>query len=339
MQAAVYCGREDIQVRQVPEPRIADDEVLLRVRSSGICGTDMQIYSGKHPRARAPLVPGHEILGRIEETGRAVESGWKPGMRVAVYPLISCGHCGPCREGNAHVCEKLGLVGIDRDGGFAQFVKVSPHQLIPIPDQVSDDQAAVIEPLAVAVHAVHDSGFRVGDTVLVTGGGPIGLLLAQTLRAGGARDIVISEVKDFRRELAGHMGFPAFDPGAESAPHALERLIGAPGVDIVFEATGHPTAYRDAVQCCKVRGEISFVGIPKTPPEVDILGIVYKELRATSARVYRFRDYYGAIALLSRGTLDVLPLITDRIPLREAPLAYRKMQQADTAAKILVMPQ
>ncbi len=338
MQAAVYCGKEDVQVKDWPEPRIGGGQILLRVNSGGLCGTDMQIYFGKHPRAQAPLVPGHEIFGRIVDVGRDVARSWKNGMRVAVYPLISCGCCLPCREGNAHVCEKLGLVGIDRDGGFAEYVAVEPEQLIGIPDEVTDEQAALIEPLAVAVHAVADSSFRIGDTVLVTGGGPIGNLLAQTLRAAGARQVVVSEVKPFRREIAGQMGFPTFDPSTEEATSALERLFGDRQADIVFEASGCATAYRDAVHCCAVRGEISFVGIPKSPPEVDVLKLVYKEIHTSSARVYRFRDYLGAIALLSRRAVDVEPLITDRLALKEAPLAYRKMQAADTSAKVVVLP-
>ncbi|HXK06118.1 MAG TPA: alcohol dehydrogenase catalytic domain-containing protein [Verrucomicrobiae bacterium] len=339
MQAALYCGKEDIRVQSIPEPEVGPADVLVRVVSTGICGTDMQIYGGRHPRARAPLVPGHEIFGRIADAGNAAGAKWRTGMRVAAYPLLYCRCCRPCREGNTHVCEKLGLTGIDCDGGFAEYVKVAPHQLIPVPDEVSDLQAAVIEPLAVAVHAVNESNFQVGQTALVTGGGPIGNLLAQTLRAAGARQVVVSECKPFRREIAGSLGFAAFDPSAETAPEALERLTGERCADIVFEATGHAAAYHDAVACCSVRGQISFVGIPKTPPALDILKIVYKEIQTTSARVYRFRDYLGAIALLSRGVVDVAPLVTDRIALAEAPLAYRKMRDADSSAKILVVPE
>jgi threonine dehydrogenase-like Zn-dependent dehydrogenase len=145
-------------------------------------------------------------------------------------------------------------------------------------------------------------------------------------------------VKPFRREIAAQMGFPTFDPSTEESPSALQRLSGHPQADIVFEASGCAPAYRDAVHCCAVRGQISFVGIPKTPPEVDILKIVYKEIHTASARVYRFRDYLGAIALLSRRAVEVEPLITDRIALQEAPLAYRKMQAAETSAKVVVLP-
>jgi 2-desacetyl-2-hydroxyethyl bacteriochlorophyllide A dehydrogenase len=335
MQAAIYYGKEDVRVENVPMPEIGPGEVLLRVRYTGICGTDMSIYAGKHPRAQAPLIAGHEIFGRIENIGHDVQ-GWQCGARVAVYPLISCGHCGPCIEGNAHVCEKLGLVGIDRDGGFADFVKVEPEKLFAIPDSISDEEAAVIEPLAVTVHAVANSRFRAGDTAMVTGGGPIGNLIAQVLRASGARQVVVSEVKQFRRELAAELGFAVFNPVDESAIDATRRLNGTL-FDTVFDATGHASAYRDAIACCKVRGALNFVGIPKAPPEVDILQIVFKEIFTSSARVYRRRDYQAAIALLAHHAVNVTPLV-ECLALSDAPLGFLKMKSADTSLKILLAP-
>jgi 2-desacetyl-2-hydroxyethyl bacteriochlorophyllide A dehydrogenase len=338
MQAAVFQGKEDIRVREWPRPELADGEVLVRVRYGGICGTDMITYSGSHPRVVAPRVLGHELFGTVEETTHAAGLEWKKGMRVAVCPLISCRQCVPCKEGNAHVCEKLGVVGIDTDGGFAEYVKVMPEQLVPVPEEVSDEQAALLEPLSVAVHTVSRSSFHVGDTALVTGGGPVGNLIAQVLRAAGARRVIISEVKPFRRALAERLGFPTFDPSRESCPAALRRLVATPSVDHVFEATGSPRAYPDAVQACKVRGEITFVGIPKAPPAVDIQSVIFKEIRTSSSRVYALRDFYGALALLVRHAVDVLPLITDRLGLGEAPQAFLKMLRAEESLKILLAP-
>lgn len=337
MQAAVYCGVEDIQVKNVVEPEIGSGDILVRVEYCGICGGDMSIYAGKHPRAKAPLVPGHEVFGRIESVGSAVNCEWKKGMRVVLYPVIACGHCAPCREGNAHVCETLRVVGIDRDGGFAEFVKVEPDKLFAIPDEVSDEEAAVIEPLAVAVHAVQNSTFRVGDTALVIGGGPIGNLVAQVLRASGASEVIVSEMKQYRRDLAERAGLKVIDPSAGDTQQALQRLIGSRFADTVFECTGFAGAYKDAIQCCKVRGHISFVGIPKTIPQVDILAILFKEIFTSSARMYSRKDYAGAIALLLRGAVDVLPLI-EKLPLKDAPEGFHKMKAADTSLKVLLVP-
>lgn len=338
MRAGVYRGPETVQVEDWPVPQLASGEALVKVRYAGICGSDILIRRGKHPRVVPPRVLGHEIFGAVAEARPPADAVWKPGMRVAVYPLISCGHCAPCREGASHVCEKLGLIGIDVDGGIAEYVKAQPDQLFAVPDSVSDEQAALVEPLSVAVHAVRSSGFRPGDTALVTGAGPIGNLIAQVLKASGARAIVVSEVKDFRRGLAGRMGFQVVNPAQEPLRETLQRVAGEPFVDRVYEATGGAGAYRDAVHACRVRGEITFVGLPKAPPEVDVLNLVFKEIRTTGARVYERRDYQVAIALLERGAVDVAPLITDQLPLEDAEHGFQKMQEAETSLKILFAP-
>ncbi len=338
MRAGVYRGPDTVKVEDWPVPRLASGEVLVKVRYAGICGSDILIRCGKHPRVVPPRVLGHEIFGAVAETNAPGGAGLTPGTRVAIYPLISCGQCAPCREGASHVCETLGLIGIDVDGGIAEYVKAQPDQLFAVPDAVSDEQAALVEPLSVAVHAVRTSGFRPGDTALVTGAGPIGNLIAQVLRASGARAIVVSEVKDFRRQLAECLGFRVANPVQQPLRDVLQSAVGAPFVDRVFEATGGASAYRDAVQACRVRGEIILVGLPKTPPEVDVLNLVFKEIRTTGTRVYERRDYQVAIALLERGAVDVAPLITDQLPLEDAERGFQKMQEADTCLKILFAP-
>jgi 2-desacetyl-2-hydroxyethyl bacteriochlorophyllide A dehydrogenase len=335
MRAVVYCGKEDIRVQDVAEPQIGPGENLVRVRYGGICGTDVAIYGGKHPRAKPPLVLGHEIFGRIAKVGAAVQGEYREGMRVAICPLIPCGRCLPCREGNVNVCETLRMVGIDRDGGFAEFLKVGPEQVVPVPDAVTDEQAAVVEPLSVAVHAVANSRFRPGDTALVIGGGPVGNLVAQVLQASGARTVIVSEPKPYRRDLAMRLGFPVIDPSREDVQQILQRLLGAASVDTVFEASGHPSAYNDAVLGCKVKGQINLVGAPRVRPEIDILDIVFKEISMTGARVYTPRDYLAAIALLARNAIQVAPLV-ERIPLEEAAAGFQKMISGDKSLKVLL---
>ncbi|MGA2628672.1 MAG: alcohol dehydrogenase catalytic domain-containing protein [Terriglobia bacterium] len=337
MKAGVYLGKEDIRVQDWPEPKLEAGEVLVRVRYAGICGSDMLIHRGKHPRVVPPRVLGHEIFGSVAEADSRA-AAWRPGTRVAVYPLISCGHCAPCREGDAHVCEKLGLIGIDTDGGIAELVKARPEQLFAVPDGVSDEQAALVEPLSVAVHTVRTSGFRPGDTTLVMGAGPIGQLIAQVLRASGARAVLVAEVKDFRRQLIERQGFSAFNPAQESASEAVRRVTGDPFVERVFEATGVAASIQEAISACKVRGEIIWVGLPKTPPEVDVLRLVFKEIKTTGVRVYRPADYQVAISLLERRAVDVEPLITDRLALQDVPLGFARMHEAETSLKILFAP-
>lgn len=338
MQAAVYQGKENIKVQEWPAPALADGEVLVRVRYVGICGTDLITYSGKHPRVTPPRVLGHEIYGSVVEAKPPADARWKKGQRVVIYPLISCGVCVPCQEGNTHVCEKLRVLGVDTDGGFAEYIQVASEQLVEGPDTVSDEQAALVEPVSVAMHTVRRSSFRPGDTALVLGGGPIGNLIAQMLRASGARAVMVSEVKPFRGALAERLGFATVNPAQEDLREALQRCVGEPFADHVFEVTGVSAAYRDAVEACKVRGEIVFVGLPKTPPEVDIQRVVFKEIQTSSSRVYARQDFRAAIALLQRRAVDVVPLITDQLPLKDAEGAFQKMLGSDTSLKILLAP-
>ncbi|MFB3923659.1 MAG: zinc-binding dehydrogenase [Terriglobia bacterium] len=338
MQAGVYTGPHEIEAREWPVPETAAGEVLVRVRYAGICGSDLLIHSGRHPRVVPPRVLGHEIFGTVADARPPADAAWKAGTRVAVYPLISCGRCAPCREGNAHVCDKLGLIGIDTDGGIADYVKVLPNQIVTVPDAVSDEQAALIEPLSVAVHVVRRSGFRPGDITLVMGGGPIGNLIAQVLRASGAGAVVLTEVKTQRRALAEQLRLTTVNPTEENLRGAVERITGARFVDLVFEASGAAVAYRDAVAVCKVRGEIVLVGLPKTLPEVDVLNLVFKEIQTTGARVYTLKDYRAAIALLERGAVDVIPLITDRLALSEVARGFENMRDAESSLKILFAP-
>ena len=338
MQAGVYLSKGVVKVQEWPTPAPDAGEVLVRVRYAGICGTDLLIVAGKHPRAVPPRVLGHEVFGEIVAARPPADPKWEPGMRVAVYPLISCGHCAPCQEGHAHVCERLGLIGINVDGGFAEQVKVLPEQLFRIPDEVSDEEAALVEPLAVAVHAVRTSGIQAGDTALVLGAGPIGNLIGQVLRAAGARAVVVAEVKESRRQLAQQVGLTCVDPSAVNLREAIAPLVGEPYVDHVIEASGAPAAYRDAVRVCKVRGKITFIGLPKFPPEVDILNLVFKEIRTAGARVYSRKDFRGAISLLERRAVHVTPLITDQLPLDEAAAGFQKLLAADKSLKILFRP-
>ena len=335
MQAGVYSGVENLKLQEWPEPELNAGEMLVKVRYAGICGTDMMIHAGKHPRVVPPRVLGHEIFGTVVETRAAGESKLKQGDRVAVFPLISCGRCAPCREGNAHVCEKLGLIGIDTDGGFAEYVKASPEQLIPVPPGVDDEPAALVEPLSVAVHVVRTSEFTAGDTALVTGAGPIGNLIAQVLRAVGARRVLVSEAKPFRRNLAERMGFAVVNPLETKPLEAVRRLTGESFADHVFEATGAKAAYHDAIQSCKIRGHITFVGLPKLSPEVDVLSLVFKEIRTSGARVYTPKDFLVAISLLERGVIDVKSVVTDRLPLKDIEEGLRKMHDPDSSLKIL----
>jgi threonine dehydrogenase-like Zn-dependent dehydrogenase len=182
MKAALYKDIKKVETGEIKKPEIKDKEALIKVKYAGICGTDIHIYKGLHPRATAPLVMSHEFSGIVEEIGTK-RKDIKMGDRVVINPLISCGNCFPCREGHPHICPNLNLVGIDQNGGFAEYTKVNSDKLFKIPDALPMDLAALMEPVAVAVHAVRKSKLSLGDKVAVIGGGPIGQLISQICTA------------------------------------------------------------------------------------------------------------------------------------------------------------
>src|ERR1035437_7639723 len=204
MKAAVWAATDEVAYVDVPVPEVPAGWALVKVAYNGICGTDLSIVHGKHPRAKAPLVMGHEISGWVERAGA---TGSAAGTLVTVEPLISCGKCKGGRDGNSHVCRRLGLYGIDTDGGMAEYVALPPEVLHPVPDGVDPRTAALAEPLAVAVHAVDLSGLEPGSTVAVYGAGPIGILTALVARHAGAAAVVITEPSPWRREVAARLRF------------------------------------------------------------------------------------------------------------------------------------
>jgi (R,R)-butanediol dehydrogenase / meso-butanediol dehydrogenase / diacetyl reductase len=286
----------------------------------GLCGTDLHIAAGLHPRARFPLVLGHEIVGI------AAEGRWA-GRPVVVDPTVSCGRCPACARGDGHVCQDLRLAGIDGPGGLSDRVVVAEEKLHPVPAGLPLQVAALAEPLAVAVHAVARAGSGGGARVVVLGAGPIGLLTAMVARAGGARSVLVIEPADPRREIAARLGF-------ETAAGAGGIAAGGSVADVVFEAAGAPEAVRWATRLVRPRGVIVIEAVHGEPPATDLRAVTFAELTLTGARVYRGGDIEAALALLADGVLDVTPLISQVVELEEVPAALRRLERGE-ALKIL----
>ncbi|MGA2547676.1 MAG: alcohol dehydrogenase catalytic domain-containing protein [Rectinemataceae bacterium] len=309
MKAIVWQGKGWVENVGRARPVEAIGEVLLRVITAGICGTDLTIYQGKFDATRSvpPLIPGHEICGVIEKIGEGV-NGWNVGDRVAVDPLIPCGVCYACRHGVPHVCTSLKLLGVDRDGGFAEYVTVAAVRLHRLPAGISDVEGALVEPLAVAVHDVRLGGLALGDTALVVGAGPIGLLIAMAARAAGARRIAVSEFNDHRRSIAEGLGFPTYSPSNQDFRDCIRDEFDGIGPDIAFDATGSAAGYQSAIDCVRVRGRIVQVGIPKGPTEIDLRRMNFAELSIVGTRVYSPEDITGAIDLLEHKRVEAQKL-------------------------------
>ncbi|WP_432548149.1 zinc-dependent alcohol dehydrogenase [Kineococcus sp. SYSU DK004] len=334
MRAAVWEAPDVVRPARVREPEVPDGWALLDVACSGVCGTDLSILHGSHPRARPPLVVGHEVSGRV---ARAGASGPREGALVAVEPLISCGTCRACRTGHPHVCRSLGLFGIDAPGGLAERVAVPPDRLHELPAHVDPRTAALVEPLAVAVHAVRLSGMERGDVVAVHGAGPIGLLTALVARAEGAGTVVVAEPGPWRREVAAAHGFRAVADGGELAD-ALDELTDGEGADTTFDTAGHPSVAALLSAATRVLGRVVVVGVYKQPTALDLQGVCFREQSLQGVRVYTSADVRRAAQLVADDVLGLASFPTTTYPLERAAEAFAAAAAGSDCLKVLVTP-
>ena len=334
MKAAVFYGPGDLRVMERPVPQPEPGEVVLRVAACGICGTDRHIMHNEFPVV-PPVIIGHEFAGQITGLGEGV-SGLAPGDWVAVDPNMPCGLCRPCRRGKVHLCERLRAVGVDWDGGFAEFCVVPQSQCYRLPPSVSPLEGAMTEPLACCVRGIDQAGIRAGDVVAVIGGGAIGQLLAQLARLSGAGRVVVSDPLPERRELALALGADAaLDPTRDDPLQAGGVLEG--GADVVLEAVGSAATTQQAIAWAAAGGTIVWFGV--TPPgetvPVEPNLIFRKELTVRGARINPF-THSRALALLASGRVQVKPLISQVITLEELPRALSA--PPGRAVKVVVRP-
>lgn len=332
VRAAVYLGPGSVDVRDVARPEAGDGEVLVRVEYAGICGTDLAIEAGSHPRAAAPLVLGHEIVGTVE---RSTEGGPPVGTRVAVEPLIACGTCRACRDGHRHVCRDLRLFGIDAPGGLSELVAVPVDRVLPVDAGVGARLAAWAEPLAVAVHAVARAELTGGEAVLVFGAGPIGILTALVARRAGASRVVLVEPRTARRATAGRCGFELAPAGADAVAW-FRSTHGGEGADVVFDAAGHRDVARVLPTAVRETGTVVLVAVYTAPVAVDLRAVCFGEQRIVGARVYTRRDVADALALLVDDVLGLDRLPVAVLPLESVAEAFRLARADDAPMKVLL---
>lgn len=310
MKSIVYRNAREVVVEDRPLPRIGDGEALIRVSYVGVCGTDLNIYQGAHPRVKAPLIMGHEFSGTIEDGPASLAKG----TPVTVYPLLSCGRCGPCRSGRPHVCEQLRLIGIDCDGGMAEYVKAPVDKIVSLPESLSLRDGAFVEPLSVGVHAVRRSGYKPGDTTVVFGAGPIGFCVASCLRYFGASEVIMIEANPYRLDMARRLGFTTIDAANEDVAAKVRDYTRGEGADLAFDCAAHPSVQAHLLNILRVQGTAVVVGSYKAPPPVDLLKVEFRELTMIGIRVYEPRDYDIAIRILESGSLDLGPLLSESEP-------------------------
>ncbi|CAM3729076.1 MULTISPECIES: (R,R)-butanediol dehydrogenase [Paenibacillus] len=335
MKAAFYEGNKNIVVGAGSRKEPGPGEVEIKVAYAGICGTDLHIYHGHMDhRVTLPQVMGHEMSGVIERVGKEVTS-YKPGDRVTVRPLGPCGECPACQDGCSHICHRLKFMGIETDGAFQSYWTVPASTLHMLPDDLSLQHGAMIEPLAVACHDVRLGKVAPGEYVVVIGGGPIGTLIALVARAAGAR-VVVAEINPYRLQLLSEMGFEICNSNEQDLAEYVQEATGGKGADVVFEVTSSLAGAEVMTKLPKVRGRIVIVGIFSKPVPVDLHRFFWREIQLLGARVYEHEDFEQAIQLAASGELQLERIISKIYPIEQIQEGFEQMESGSGVMKILI---
>jgi threonine 3-dehydrogenase len=342
MEAVVKAhARPGVEVREVPLPPMGPTDVLVRVEAASVCGTDLHIYNWDpwaQGRIQPPLIPGHEFCGFVAATGAEV-TAVKEGDFVSAEMHVACGKCLQCRTGQAHVCKRVKIIGVDPNGAFAEYVTIPESNIWELPPSLPREYASILDPLGNAVHCVL-AGEIAAKSVAIVGCGPIGLFAIAVARACGATSVYALEVNEHRRKLAEAMHADAvLDPGKDDVLAYIQQHTSGIGVDVVLEMSGHPDGMRLGFQVLRSGGRISLLGIPSRPVEIDFAqDVIFKGATVQGINGRRmYETWYQMEALLQAGKLDLSPAITHRLPMREFARGMELLKSGE-ASKILLYP-
>lgn len=321
MQQLVYAGAHRMEVAVAQRPVPGEGEVAIDVAYVGICGTDLHIFHGDMAaRVELGRPTGHEMSGTVAALGPGAE-GVEVGQAVTVLPVVSCGTCAACHDGHANVCSQLVFLGIDAPGALQRTWVVPADRLVVLDPDLDLQAAALVEPLAVAVHDVRRAEVAEGEQVLVVGGGPVGLLIALVARARGA-EVRVSETDDVRRSLAQQMGLKTWDPRAVDVAEEIATWTRGNGVAVAFEVSGVPVGMDTVVASLAVRGRLCLVAIHPQRREVDLHRFFWRELTLVGARLYGREDFEEAAGLVADGSVPVSDLISRVVTLEKGADAF-----------------
>lgn len=341
MQAALVTGKKSLELVDFPTPEPSRGKAVVEVAFCGICGTDLHAYQSGAPYN--PAICGHEWSGTV--SAAAADLAVREGDRVAIGIAGACGQCLTCRRGDAAHCETAfaGLIGMGPlaapHGGFAPSIAIDASRLYPVNDNIDFARAAMLEPATIALHAVRRTPVRLGDIVVVIGGGPIGLLVAQCARAAGAGEVVLVEPQAGRRALGESLGCTLLvDPANEQTLEALIAHTGRRGADVVFECAGIPATVEISVELCRRGGMVSLVGVPDAPSTINAASWLVKEVRLTSSLGYLREEFELCQGLVEDGRLQLEPLHTATVGLADIDDAFARLASNPREVKILVDP-
>lgn len=327
----------EIEFREVPVPKAAPGQAVLRIRRIGVCGSDIHVYHGKHPFTSYPVTQGHEVSGEIVELGEGV-SGLRLGQRVTVEPQVVCGRCYPCRHGKYNLCENLKVMGFQTTGTASEYFAVDASKITPLPEEMDFDLGAMLEPLAVAVHAVGRMGSVRGLKVAVLGAGPIGNLVAQTAKGQGADSVLITDVSDVRLEKARQCGVEyTVNTKTKDFGEAMVECFGPDKADVIYDCAGNDITMGQAIRYARKGSTIILVAVYAGMANVDLAVLNDHELDLNTTMMYRHEDYLEAIRLVQEGRVALRPLISSHFAFRDYLEAYRYIDaNRETTMKVLI---
>lgn len=343
MKALLLSKNSHLELAELPQPEVGPDEVLVRVAACGICGSDVHGYDGSSGRRIPPIVMGHEAAGTVAAAGAKV-TGYKPGDRVTFDSTVYCGECEFCRRGEENLCDNRQVIGVScgdyrRHGAFAEYVGVPTRILYHLPDNFEFSEAAMLEAVSVALHAVRVSEARRGDKALVIGAGMIGLLILQAARAAGCGRVLVADVDATRLDLARQLGADETIrvSGANLVPEAL-KLTGGRGVDVSFEAVGRNETVTAAIDATSKGGTVTLVGNIKPEVTLPLQKVVSRQIRLQGSCASA-GEYPQAIEMIADGRIQVKPLITAIASLEEGPRWFERLHAGEpNLMKVVLTP-
>ena len=329
MKALVWTDKNTVEIheRDIPEYK---NKVLIKVAYAGICGSDVSVFMGKHPRARTPLVMGHEFTGTVEAIGDGVETPLNVGDHVVVNPLYYCGRCRACLSGNTHVCRSLRLYGTDTDGGMAEYTAIPEKNILKLPSDLPLKIATLIEPVAVVIHGFRMIRKQFYGSAAVIGLGPMGLLSALMLKDAGVSHLYCIETNSERAERARILGLEVIDPSACDSVEYIRNKTDGEGVDILVEASGSAAAAKSMTAIAGVRAEILLLSVFKDAAAVDLRTVNFAEQTIIGSRVYTAVDFKDAIDYVKNNTEKLMPVISHVRPLSDAQKTFDEIVSGKT---------
>lgn len=326
-----------IEFREIPVPTLGDNDVLIKIMKIGVCGSDIHVYHGKHPFTSYPVTQGHEVSGEIAALGAKVDS-FKAGQKVTIQPQVVCGKCYPCTHGKYNLCEELKVMGFQTTGVASHFFAVDASKVTPLPESMSFDEGAMIEPLAVAVHAVKQAGDVKGLNIVVLGAGPIGNLVAQTAKGFGAKSVMITDISDYRLQKAAECGIDhCINTKTADLGDEILKAFGPDKADIIYDCAGNNITMGQAIKYARKGSTIILVAVFAGMATVDLAVANDHELDIKSTMMYRNEDYMDAIRLTAEEKVHLAPLVSKHFAFKDYLDAYKYIDaNQETTMKVII---